>query len=82
MIDVRDLKWEVLKQDFNDRLCHWYRVQVSYYDMKFHATITYGMLSEPEFIAHHFLEAQEYVLEEIRHRVKRIRHEMRHETLH
>jgi hypothetical protein len=85
MIDVRDLKWEVLKQTENDMLCRWKKVQVSYYDMKFHFNVDWfhdDYIPNPKYFAEDMLHGQEAVLKEIGYRLAHIqKHEKKHQTL-
>lgn len=83
MVDVRDLKWEVLKQTQHEKFCVWRKVQISYYDMLFHTFVTDDMFNEPEFLVKQLLECQRYVLKAIGHELERtMKHEMKHQPLH
>lgn len=86
MIDVRDLKWEVLEQTANDMLCRWKKVQVSYYDIKFHFDVDWfrdDVPPNPKYFAEDILEFQKAALKEIEYRLAHIqKHEMKHQTVH
>lgn len=81
MIDVRDLKWEVLPQTENDKYCNWRKVQILYHSTEFFTHVTDDMFHEPELLANHLLDCQQYVLVEIGHRIKQTRNELKHQTL-
>ena len=85
MVDVRDLKWEVLEQTGNDMLCRWKKVQVSYYDTKFHFNVDwfgFDAAPNPKYLAEDLVEFQKAALEEIEYRIKQTRKELKNQTLH